>query len=54
MGCLSIAIVLAGGPLWLSGVVYALLGPLCHWNGMVARRRVEELEERLAQESGVS
>jgi hypothetical protein len=48
VGCLSIAIVLAGGPLWLSGVIYALIGPLCHWNGTIARRRVEELEQRLA------
>ncbi len=49
LGFLSIAIVLAGGPLWLSGVVYSLLGPLCYWNGVVARRRTKELEERLAQ-----
>ena len=48
VGCLSIAIVLAGGPLFLSGVIYALLGPLCHWNGTVARRRSRELEQRLA------
>jgi hypothetical protein len=25
-----------------------LLGPLCHWNGKVARRRSQEMEERLA------
>lgn len=48
VGCLSIAIVLADGPLFLSGIVYGLLGPLCHWNGRVARRRSQELEERLA------
>jgi len=28
-------------------VIYALLGPLCHWNGMVASRRSKELEQRL-------
>lgn len=54
VGCLSIAIVLAGGPLWVSGVIYTLIGPLCTWNGKVARRRSEELEQRLAQEAGVS
>jgi len=48
VGCLSIAVVLAGGPLWLSGMVYGLLGPLCAWNGVVARRRAETLAERLA------
>ena len=46
VGCLSIAIVLTGGPHWLSGVIYALIGPLCHWNGRVARRRTQELEQR--------
>jgi hypothetical protein len=49
VGCLSIAIVLSGGPHWVSGVIYALIGPLCHWNGTIARRRVEALEQRLAQ-----
>lgn len=49
VGCLSIAIVLTGGPHWLSGVIYALIGPFCHWNGRVARRRTQELEQRLAQ-----
>jgi Flp pilus assembly protein TadB len=49
VGCLSIAIVLSGGPLWVSGVVYGLLGPLCHWNSVVVRRREKELAERLAQ-----
>ncbi len=49
VGCLSVAIVLAGGPLFLSGVIYGLLGPLCHWNGTVARRRSRKLEkQRLA------
>jgi hypothetical protein len=50
VGCLSIVIVLAGGPLFLSGVIYGLLGPLCHWNGVVARRRSRELEQRLGTE----
>jgi len=31
-----------------SVLIYALLGPLCHWNGTVARRRSWELEQRLA------
>ena len=48
VGCLSIAIVLTGGPHWLSGVIYGLIGPLCHWNGRVARRQTQELEQRLA------
>ena len=48
VGCLSVAIVLADGPLFLAGVIYSLLGPLCHWNGSVARRRSRELEQRLA------
>jgi Endosomal/lysosomal potassium channel TMEM175 len=49
VGCLSIAIVLAGGPLWLSGVSYGLLGPLCYGNGVVARRRAVGLEERASE-----
>jgi hypothetical protein len=53
MGCLSIVIVLANGPLWVSGVVYSLLGPLCYWNGMVARRRAESLEARLFREDEI-
>ena len=48
VGCASVAIVLAGGPLFLAGIIYSLLGPLCHWNGSVARRRSRELEQRLA------
>lgn len=36
-------------PYWVSGVIYGLIGPLCHWNGRVARRRTQELEQRLAQ-----
>lgn len=46
VGCLSVVIVLLDGPLFLSGVIYGLLGPLCHWNGKVARRRSRALEER--------
>lgn len=46
VGCLSIAIVLTGGPLFLSGVIYGLLGPLCYWNGAVARRRARAIEEQ--------
>ena len=46
VGGLSVAIVLIGGPLFLSGVIYGLLGPLCHWNGTVARRRSRQLEEQ--------
>jgi len=46
VGCLSVAIVLIGGPLFLAGVIYGLLGPLCSWNGTVARRRSRELEEQ--------
>lgn len=52
VGCLSIAIVLTGGSLFLSGVIYGLLGPLCHWNGVVARRRSRQLEERLTAQPG--
>jgi hypothetical protein len=46
VGGLSVLIVLVGGPLFLSGVIYGLLGPLCHWNGRVARRRSQKLEEQ--------
>jgi hypothetical protein len=50
VGLLSITLVKIGAPLFLTGVIYGLIGPLCHWNGTIARRRTKQLEQRLAAE----
>lgn len=54
VGAVSTAVVLSGGSPAVAGFLYVLLGPLCQWNGVIARRRSQEVERRLASEGGAT
>ncbi len=53
LGALSTAVVLAGGSPALAGCLYLLLGPLCQWNGLIARRHTRAVERRSAEGSAI-
>jgi hypothetical protein len=46
VGVLSTAVVLSEGSPALAGFLYVLLGPLCQWNGVIARRRTRDVESK--------